>query len=226
MNIKPILLLISFLAIFTSLSFSQDVTNSNQKFEIGLNIYSFKGNLIAPEGRFDDQFVPRYFNGGLIKFHKNKIKFRIGYDFFKYHLQYVLSDILEVADADHSVDGIFNRHKLYFGIEKEILRSRVRPFIFADLGFYYSKYHGDLIRWSGWSLETYYYKFDAKSLGLTLQCGPGIKLNLTKNLLLNYEMTINIDKNLIEKNDSHYMLRNCVIKFNPIHLLGISYKLN
>ena len=224
MKIKAILLLISFLAIFTSLTFSQDTTNSNQKFEIGLNIYSFKGNLVAPEGRFDDQFVPSYFNGGLIKFHRNKIKFRIGYAFFKYHLQYVMSDIIEVADADHSVDGIFNSHKLYFGIEKEILLSRVRPFIFADLGFYYSKYHGDLIRWSGWSLETYYYKFDARSLGLTLQCGPGIKLNLTKNFLLNYEMAIAIDKSFVVKNNPHHMMPKFEIKHNPIHLIGISYK--
>lgn len=224
MKIKPILLLISFIVIFTSLSFSQDANYPNQKFEIGLNIYAYKGNLIAPGRKYDDQFVPRYFNGGFIKFHKNKIKLRIGYDFFKYHLQYVQSDILEVADADHSVDGIFNRHKLYFGIEKEILRSRVRPFIFADLGFYYSKYHGDLIRWSGWSLEAYYYKFDAKSLGLTLQCGPGIKLNLTENFLLNYEMSLAIDQSLVIKNDSHYMMPGFVIKYNPIHLIGISYK--
>lgn len=224
MKIKPILLLISVIVIFTSLSFSQDANYPNQKFEIGLNIYAYKGNLIAPGWKFDDQFVPRYFNGGLIKFHKNKIKLRIGYDFFKYHLRYVLSEITDVADYDRSVDGIFNRHKLYFGMEKEILQSRVRPFIFADLGFYYSRYIGDLAETSGWSGDINYYKFDAKSLGLTLQCGPGVKFNLTKNFLLNYEMTLAIDKNLVVKNDSHRIMPGFVIKYNPIHLIGISYK--
>nr|NQU88872.1 hypothetical protein [Bacteroidota bacterium] len=156
MKIKQSLLLISFIGLYTSLSFGQDGNYPNQKFEIGLNIFTYQGNLIAPKRNYVDKFVPHYFNGGLIKFHKNKIKFRIGYDYFKYHLRYVLSEITEVADYDRSEDGIFNRHKLYFGIEKEILRSRVRPFIFADLGFYYSRYHGDLAEFSGWSLDEYF----------------------------------------------------------------------
>ncbi|GAH30013.1 unnamed protein product, partial [marine sediment metagenome] len=76
-------------------------------------------------------FVPHYFNGWFIKFYKNKLQFRVGYDYFKYHIRYVLSDIIIVADYDEAVDGIFNRHKLYFGMEKEILQSRIRPFIFV-----------------------------------------------------------------------------------------------
>ena len=223
MNTKPILLLISFIAIYTSLSFGQDANHPNEKIEIGLNIFTYRGNLIAPRRNYVDQFVPHFFNGGLIKFHKNKIKLRIGYDYFKYHLRYVLSEITDVADYDHSVDGIFNRHKLVFGMEKEILVSRIRPFIFADLGFYYSGYHGDFIVYS-WSSDNSYYKFDTKSLGLTLQCGSGIKLNLTENLLLNYEMTLAIDKNLVVKNDLHNLMHDFVIKYNPIHLIGISYK--
>ena len=225
MKIKQILLLIPFIAIYTTLSFGQDVNCPINKFEFGLKLFTYHGNLVAPKN-YVDNFVPRYFNGGFIKFSKNKLQFRVGYDYFKYHIQYVLSDITEVADYDHAVDGIFNRHKLFFGMEKEILQSRIRPFIFADIGLYYSRYHGDFAQFSGWSLQTYYYKFNSNSMGLTLLCGPGVKLNLTKNLFLNYEIALNIDKNLIVKNDPHHMMRNCVIKFNPIHLLGISYKLN
>ncbi len=225
MKMKQILLLILFIAIYTSLSFGQDVNYPIKKFEFGLKIFTYQGNLTAPRN-YVDKFVPHYFNGGFIKFYKNKLQFRVGYDYFKYHIRYVLSDIIIVADYDRAVDGIFNRHKLYFGMEKEILQSRIRPFIFVDLGFYYSRYHGDVTQFSGWSLQTSYYKFDANSLGLTLLCGPGMKLNLTKNLLLNYEMTLNIDKNLVVKNDPHHMMPDYVIKFNPIHLIGISYKLH
>lgn len=91
----------------------------------------------------------------------------------------------------------------------------------------YSRYNGDLAQVSGWSpLDINYYKFDVNSLGLTLLCGTGIKLDLTKNLLLNYEIALNIDKNLVEKNDPYHKMPNFIIKFNPIHLLGISYKFN
>lgn len=223
---KPILFLISFLAIFASLSFSQDVNYPIKKFEFGLKIFTYHGNLSAPKN-WVDTFVPHYFNGGFIKFNQNRLQFRIGYHYFKYHIRYVMSDIIELADYNETVDGIFNRHKLYFGMEKEILQSRIRPFIFTDFGFYYSRYHGDLAQVSGWvPLDINYYKFNSNSLGLTLLCGPGIKLDLTKNLLLNYEMALNIDKNLVEKNDTHHRMPNFTIKFNPIHLLGISYKLN
>ena len=113
MKIKQILFLIPFIVIYTSLSFGQDVNYPIEKFEFGLKIFTYHGNLSAPKN-WVDTFVPHYFNGGFIKFYKNKIQFRVGYDYFKYHIQYVLSEVIVVADYDHTVDGIFKRHKLFF----------------------------------------------------------------------------------------------------------------
>jgi len=212
------------------LSFGQEINSSTVEIEFGLKIFSYQGNLIGARPSMNiyyvDKFIPQYFNGGFIKFPINKLDFRVGYDYFKYHNQYTLTNLISGDDYDEIVDGHFNQHTIYLGIEKEFFHSIIRPCFFSDLGSHYGKYHGDVEAFFGFSGRRSYYKFDINIMGLGLVTGTGLKLYVTDNILLTYEMAIRINKNIWVKNDPYYMAPNILIKYNPFHLIGMSYKFN
>gem|GEM_PF-4011550 len=210
------------------LSFGQEINSSTVEIEFGLKIFSYQGNLIGARRSikiiYVDKFIPQYFNGGFIKFPINKLNFRIGYDYFKYHNQYTLTDLIIVEDFDESVDGHFNQHTIYLGIEKEFFHSIIRPCFFSDLGFHFGRYHGDAEEFLGFSGRKSDYKFDINIMGLGLVTGTGLKIDVKDNILLTFEMAIRINKNFWVKNDPYYRAPNVLIKYNPFHLIGISYK--
>ena len=219
MKLKQIFLFFIFILI-SSLSFGQDVHKVHKKLELGLNTFSYRENIVSRFGI--DSKVGRAISGIYMKLHLKKLQLRGGYDYFQHHYKYVLTEEIVIFDSDEGLDAKYKQNKFYIGIEKDILKTKLRPYAFADVGFYFSKYKGDKRGFPGWIS----YHFDLNSFAVSFMLGLGIKCNLTKNLILNYEAGFESGSIKTLNDDPNHVFPNSIFGYNPINVLGISFMIH
>ena len=220
MKLKQIALFF-LLMLISSLSFGQKTPEAYRKLSLGLNTFSYHDNMVSRFGIKGS--LAQTFSGAFIKFQLKKFQLRGGYDYAQNHIKYVLSEEIGVNDYDEGVDANYKQHKIYIGIEKDFLKTILRPYAFVDATYYLSKYKGDKWEFSGWDLQTTSYRFDLKSKAVGVMLGLGIKYNLSKNILINYEASIETGSVKVLNDDPHHVMPTSILAYHPINVLGISY---
>lgn len=207
--------------------YGQGTESNSRNVEFGAIIFTYQENLVGTgwaSPHYVQKYIPQKSYGVFFKVYKRKYNLRASFKHFRYHNKYELSKLIDVEDYDETVDGDYLRNTIFLGVEKQFLKTKLTPYLFTDIGIFYSRYSGTKDEFSGWTLETYHFDFLAKGFGLQLEPGAGVKMSVNSWIGLILESSISFEK-LLWKEDDRFSLTGDDIKFNPINKLGIVFKL-
>ena len=213
--------------LYTSSLFGQGTESTPRSVELGTIVFSYQENLVGTgwdSPIYVKKYVPLKSIGVFLKINMQQFSLRTSIEYFQYHNEYTLSELADIRDYDETVDGKYLRNTLFVGIEKQFLNRTLKPYLFSDFGFFYSRYYGSKSEFSGWTLETYYFDISAKGIGIQFEPGIGLNILINSWLGFNLESSLSFEK-LLWKEDERYSLTGEDIKFNPVNRIGIIFKL-
>ena len=192
------------------------------KIEVGLDFARFTRNWIYYNSIYYPILTPDYLlettPSIFFKFPMNKYSLRLKYEFFKgdYYFK------SKTLDFSSSIDAKYNHNRLLFGAEKVYLNKRLKASVIFDIGTSFTHYHGIYALSSQGVPAPIDPNFNFRALGISLQPGLGFKFEIIKNLYINLESAVAIEKS-IEPEDIHHINPDKKIIPRPLSLFGLSY---
>ena len=176
--------------------------------------------LVTNVGNFQ-KYGSRYFSGIYFKKHFRKNCLRASFDLYR-------KTINEERDYYH---GYFTQNygqtlsgNFRFGYEREFSTKRLIPYLGADLVYIYSESKGYLNDWN--DRTSYGYnnrKYLIKENEYAVSMGAGVKLKLSKNFQVSYELSGQFGRvnstTFTPDHESTY--GGNVLRFNPVRQLGL-----
>jgi hypothetical protein len=200
---------------------AQNNSRETSKFELGIDFVKFNRNWI-------------YYNDLLYPVNNSKYNFDLTPSFFaRVHLEYFSLRLRyehlktpylfrsNPSDLNKEVDGIFSNNRYLVGIEKNIFDSRIKSYVFIDLGLSGTNFNGSYSESYGDPIVTISESFNIKGIGLSVQPGLGIKYRLFSNLYIDLESSVYFEKGA-DKNDTHNINPQNKLIPRPISLFGFS----
>ncbi len=194
-------------------------------YEFGFNLYSLTDLRRAPFYSEDDLnkyvFDQNYFSGIYFKKHFRKNCLRASFDLYRKTINDYLkssSNPFFFQNNGQKVSGNFR-----LGYEREFSTKKLVPYVSADLVYVYSESKGYTSAYGDFSSH-YHLEYRIKQYEFAVSMGTGLKLKLSKNLQLSYELSGQIgrvnSKTVTTDNEIRYGAT--VLRFNPVRQFGLS----
>jgi len=199
---------------------AQNKSEMTFKYEIGMDFARYNRNwiyynLLHPvnTNNYNFDLTPSFF----AKVHLYYFSLRLRYEHFKTHYLFRTNP----SDLNKEVDGTFSNNRYLVGIEKYIFDSRIKSYVFIDLGLSGTNFNGSYSESHGDPKVTSSESFNIKGIGLSVQPGLGIKYRLFSNLYIDLESSVYLEKGS-DKNDTHNINPQNKLIPRPISLFGFS----
>jgi hypothetical protein len=215
-----IIFLFLFFGIFQTLT-AQNQCEMTSKFELGIDFASFNKNWIYYNKRllpvnindYNLDFNPSFF----ARIHFEEFCLRFKYEHFKKNYLFRTN----TTDAFEEVDGIFSNNKYFIGVEKYLINRRIMLSAIFDFGLSQTNFNGTYSDKQGGIGAIMTESFSIDGIGIFIQPGFGVKYRLFKNLFIDLESSIYLEKGT-DKNDTHLINPQHKLIPRPISLLGFS----
>lgn len=220
---KKLLLLVFFALGLLSNIYSQDLQESNKKIEVGIDLLRFNQDWFYNNGfsfhvegeKYIFDFNPMVF----IRFISAKNALRLKFEFYKNNYEWNSN----TDDLAWGEDGNYKNAMLLCGYQRFLIDKKVvELYAFSDLGLSYYNYKGSEGMFNGWTMEGWERPFKIDGIGISIQSGIGFKFKIIRELSLDLESSILLEKRT-EISDEKLLLQDINFIPRPLCLLGFSY---
>ena len=217
-------ILLLFVAVLSYAQNGESNSGIISNYEFGSNLYSltnFKLSTSRQTGKDYYSYDQNVLTGIFAKKHFNKNIVRVSFDYTKKIINQEINN-LHTYIKDN---GEINQGELRLGYEREFSSRKIVPFLCSDFVYSYSEakgkasVYGDFVAYSDrpYLIKTNWY---------SVNVGAGLKIKITKTLLLTYECGLQYGYYYSRDNTSLY-IREVSAKFsafNPVRSLGLSVR--